>query len=77
MEIVQEKISREKLFEDLTDLIMTLKVHPKHIQGTASIIKKWQNKRERVFAAINNLSNDDKKWIDNQYRIWFEKNVTL
>jgi hypothetical protein len=67
-------MNKEKLFDDLKDLILTLKKNP-YMKSDVFLVKKWQDKQQKVLTEIKKLSIDDHKWLDQQYQIWYKKEI--
>ena len=60
---------RENIFNELKDLILTLKNNI----GQPSIKGKWLQKSEQIQNAIKELSSEDQIWLSTEYDTWYKE----
>jgi protein subunit release factor A len=62
-------MSREQIFNDLKDLVLTLCRHP-NLQANQELFKKWQEKSRQVQDGEVLLSIHDRSWLSKEYENW-------
>jgi hypothetical protein len=61
---------RNRLLEDLKDLILLLKKR-KNLPEDIILLNKWKNKAHIVTEKIKNMDAEDRQWFEVQYREWY------
>ena len=63
-------MTREEILSTIQDLILSLRLG--HVEN---IKQKWQEKKIRLDNAMFEMSEEDKQWIDNEYKKWHKEKI--
>ena len=64
------------LLDDWKDLVLTLRVHRNTMKKDASLVNKWDLKRQSVLDRLSQLSWDEQVELNKAYMEWYRKDVS-
>ena len=70
-------ISKEKYLEELKDSVLVLKLKSKELRTSKTLFTKWNAKRVWIKENLENLSPEDRLWVEKEYSTWFKENIHL
>jgi len=65
-------MTREEILESIKDLILSLRLG--HIEDH-NLKKRWKEKQSHIDAAMLIMTDEDKKWIDLEYKKWHKGKI--
>lgn len=65
-------MTKEKIFADLKDIILTLK--SPNIKDS-NVKNRWKDKSDKVLKMIGGLKGEDRQWLSREYRLWFKEKM--
>jgi len=64
---------REAILRALQDVVLTLRNKGSQVKNNPSFQQQWASKSAAVKRAVDELSLADRRWVDEEYRRWFDQ----